>query len=69
MNKHTGTSMSKIYNTNKIKALPCDCSRCYHAKIYKQKGFTPTVHCTYRDIINPTKKVCARYKAVRKSIY
>lgn len=63
MNKHTGTSMSKIYNTNNIKAIKCDCKSCYHAEVKKYKQDI-TVYCKYRDLINHKKELCARYVKV-----
>ena len=56
--KATGTSMNgKMVNVNKhIKAIPCDCKKCYHRV---KKGTIE--YCKYYDIFSPNKSKCVRY--------
>lgn len=63
----TGTSMSKIENTRKVKKISCDCSRCYHSEKLRSHIGDTIRHCKYYDLINPKKKSCARYYPVRAS--
>lgn len=63
----TGTSMSGFIDTRKTKAIPCDCSKCYHSeRLNSSLGFSGR-YCKYYDLLNPKKKSCAKYYSVRQS--
>lgn len=56
--KETGTSMNgHIINTNKVKAIKCNCSNCgwSHKTRYKD------IYCDYFKKNNPQKDKCKRY--------
>lgn len=58
--KYTGISMGGgIINTKNIRALPCDCGKCYH----KRRNFKERYnYCSYYEIPFPTNKNrCVRY--------
>lgn len=63
----TGTSMSNVVDTRKVKKISCDCSRCYHSENLRSHTGDTTRYCKYYDLINPKKKSCARYYPVRPS--
>ena len=48
----TGTAMSNIENTRVVKAIKCNCKKCFHCK----KDF-----CTYFSKIIEPKKYCKRF--------
>lgn len=58
MSNKSGTSMSGVVNTNKVKTIACDCTRCFH---FQQKGLI--TYCKHYDTFEPEKKrtKCARY--------
>ena len=49
--KKSGTSMSRIENTNTVKPIPCDCRKCYNNIPY----------CRLYDLVRPHKRKCKRY--------
>lgn len=55
MRGSVGTATT-LHRMKKAKSIPCDCNFCRNCN--KRCG---ALYCTYYDIVNPSKKKCARY--------
>lgn len=61
MSDKSGIQMNgRIENTNKVKAINCDCSLCGHSKQYKL-GDQKMIYCKIYKKNNPQKHKCKRF--------
>ena len=59
-NKYGVSMNGHIENTNKIKAIKCNCSICVHSKKYQFDGQT-MIYCNVFKKNNPKNTTCKRY--------